>query len=422
MNNTNKLYKKAMNYYCDGMLDKSLKCCDKILVIERGHSPTLNLKGLIYYINGNLEEAKYSWNLSYKLNGDVVSKKYLDDSRIDEGNEFIFSQGVLLFNEIKIREALKCFMKCEKSNFNSLKLWNYISKCYMQLGQHQISVKYVGNVLELDRNNEEALKIKSQLIELGFIVKKKNEVSKKTLISLVVIVFVIVLGISVLSGYKLLSKRNQEKIQAGIDSNLDNFQGNNEKNNSNVDNSVSENEKGDEKKGTESLFQAKELNKYIENEEYENIINYISKHDISTLAINDKIVVQNAVDLIKTKGVIYLYEKGSNLIKDNNIEDAITSLKLAYEYSGESYLNEHILFMIGVSYEKLGNIENSNKYYEGYVDKYLEEGSYIEQCIYSLAVSNASVDIEKAKLYARIIVDKFQDSEYNNTKIKEILQ
>ena len=58
MVNINKLYKKAMDSYCDGNLDKALNYCDKVLRVDRSHSPTLNLKGLIYYVRGNLEEAK----------------------------------------------------------------------------------------------------------------------------------------------------------------------------------------------------------------------------------------------------------------------------------------------------------------------------------------------------------------------------
>ncbi|MEG1256697.1 tetratricopeptide repeat protein [Clostridium sp.] len=429
MININKSYKKAMNYYCEGNLDKSLSCCDKILSIDRSHSPTLNLKGLIYYVRGDLEQAKFFWKLSYKLNRDMVSKKYLEDSRTDEGNKYIFSQGVLLFNEVKVREALKCFIKCEESNFNSINLWNYISKCYMKLGQHNKSIKYVNDVLELDRHNEEALKIKSQLVELGIISKNISEqIKKKFTLGFITIIVIVLLSVGIFKGYKLLEERsilkggNENKSQDNINSNSDNFQGNIEESNNNVNDNTKENVESEEIKEGKASFKEKELKSYIDSEEYENIINYIELYKEDDLHINDKIVVQSGIDLIKTKGVPYLYEKGSNLIENEKYEEAIDSLKLAYEYSDGSYLNEHILFMIGVSYENIGNIENSNKYYELYVEKYLDTGSYTEQCLYSLAVSNAIVNVEKARTYAEIIEDKFNSSEYNNTKIKEILE
>ncbi|HAK41780.1 MAG TPA: hypothetical protein DCM59_02395 [Clostridium sp.] len=67
-------------------------------------------------------------------------------------------------------------------------------------------------------------------------------------------------------------------------------------------------------------------------------------------------------------------------------------------------------------------MENANKYYEIYVDKYLEKGSYIEQCLYSLAINNKEVDNKKSKKYAEILHNKFSESEYNNSRIKDILK
>ncbi len=86
------------------------------------------------------------------------------------------------------------------------------------------------------------------------------------------------------------------------------------------------------------------------------------------------------------------------------------------------YLNEHILFMMASSYEGLEDIENANKYYEIYVDKYEKNGSYIEQCLYSLAINNEGIDKEKSKKYAKILTNRFSKSEYNNSRIKAILK
>jgi len=74
------------------------------------------------------------------------------------------------------------------------------------------------------------------------------------------------------------------------------------------------------------------------------------------------------------------------------------------------------------SYEGLEDIENANKYYEIYVDKYEKNGSYIEQCLYSLAINNEGIDKEKSKKYAKILTNRFSKSEYNNSRIKAILK
>lgn len=438
MINVNKIYKKAMDSYCDGKLDKALSYCDKVLRLERSHSPTLNLKGLIYYVRGELEEARRVWKLSYKLNGDMVSKKYIEDSRRDEGDIYIFSQGVHLFNEVKTREALKCFLKCESSHFNSVNLWRYIAKCYMQLGQHNKAVKYVEDVLSVDKNNLEAIKLKKQLIELGFIPKDTGAKVKKVIlisgISIVAICIIALIGFGAVKGYNIaqqwLQSKAEAKKEAGSknETNLDNFQGNSQKSEENTLNSTEKAQNEDKKDETEDLkaenevFDANTLKSYIADKDYKNIISYIEKYDVEALNINDKTIVQNAMNLIKEDGVLALYELGSKYMRDKKYDSAIDTFNMIYKYSEGIYLNEHILFMMAGSYENLGDIESANKYYEMYVDKYLNEGSYIEQCLYSLATNNDGIDNEKAKKYARILHDEFSKSEFNNSRIKEILK
>jgi len=78
--------------------------------------------------------------------------------------------------------------------------------------------------------------------------------------------------------------------------------------------------------------------------------------------------------------------------------------------------------MMASSYEGLEDIENANKYYEIYVDKYLKNGSYTEQCLYSLATNNEGIDKEKSKKYAEILTNGFSKSEYNNSRIESILK
>lgn len=431
MVNINKLYKKAMDFYCDGRLDKALNYCDKVLNIDRSHSPTLNLKGLIYYIRGELEEAKTFWKLSYKLNGDMVSKKYLDDSRRDEGDIYIFSQGVHLFNEVKVKDALRCFLKCESSHFNSINLWKYIAKCYMQLGQHNKAVKYIEDILTIDKHNLEALNLKKQLIELDFIPKETGVQFKKFAVvlgtSIVAVCIVALMGFGIFKGYSkvqhwLQSRQAEKSEEINKDkTNLDNFQGNSEKIEGNSIKEVEREESNEEKEKNES-FDGSTLKSYIEAEDYENIIKYIEKYDIEGLNINDRNIAQNAVTLIEEKGVLSLYEKGVSYIEDKKYDNAIEIFTLVYKYSEGMYLNEHMIFMMASSYEGLEDIENANKYYEIYVDKYLKNGSYIEQCLYSLATNNEGIDKEKSKKYAEILTNGFSKSDYNNSRIESILK
>lgn len=425
MNNKNKLYKKAMNYYCDGKLEKSLYFCDKVLELERGHSPTLNLKGLIYYVQGNLEQAKFFWKLSYKLNGDMVSKKYLDDTKKDEIDLYVFKQGVALLNEYKVREALNCFLKCQGSHFNSINLWAYLAKCYMQLGEYKRSINYINDILSLDIKNQEALHIKSQLIELGVYEERPKARNSKSLILVpMALLLMLLLGAGTYKGYGFVKNwlENKQRVEAdniGVqEPELDNFQGNIDENEDNKE--ENKDEPHDDSKEV-STFNGETLNTYITSKNFEEIIKYVNQYKNDELSINNKSLIQGAIDLIVEDGVESIYNDAMELIQDKKYNEAIEKLGLAYQYSSGTYLNEHILFMMASAYDGLKNIETANRYYEIYVEEYLKEGSYIQQCLYSLAINNNEIDKEKSKKYAELLVEHYSDSEFNNSIIKDIV-
>ncbi len=174
MEKTKKYYAKAMEYYCDGYIEKALEYCEKSLAISRDYSPALNLKGLIQYVRGNLEEAQVTWRINCKLNEDGISKKYLDDSKKDREMLELFTKGVGYYKEIKIHQALEVFKECEKSHFNVLNLWNYIAYCYVKLGEYDKCNHYINEILKIDKVNSMALATKKTLMDIGVIKKEVN--------------------------------------------------------------------------------------------------------------------------------------------------------------------------------------------------------------------------------------------------------
>jgi len=299
----------------------------------------------------------------------------------------------------------------------------------MQLGQHNKAVKYVEDVLSIDKHNLEALKLRRQLTELGFIHKDVMIKFKKVTVILGAMCVVSLIGFGIIKGYNkthewLKSKEEEKSKEINNDkTNLDNFQGNSEKTDKNaIIEAENAQNKDDNSSNNNDSFDVDTLKSYTEAGDYENIIKYIEKYDIEALNINDKIIAQNAANLIKEKGILALYEKGIAYMQDKKYDSAIESFNLVYKYSEDMYLNEHILFMMAGSYENLEDIESANKYYELYVDKYLEGGSYIQQCVYSLAINNEGIDKEKSRKYAEIVTIKFNESEYNNSRIQNILK
>ncbi len=412
-----------MNYYCDGNLNKAMLYCDKVLAVNREHSPTLNLKGLICYIKGDLESAQMNWKINYKINGDGVSKNYLEDSKNDKNKLYLYSQGVLFFNEVKVRKALECFVECENSHFNSINLWSYIALSYMKLGDYDNCIKYMEQILSVDRNNSIALEINKQLQDIK-IIKKQIPWKSIKITTIVLVIALILFSTSVFIYSKRSHIRNIFSTRSQIEkvdeesTNNSNFQGNIIGNSKDESEKYEENNNSNEKKAE---FNKEVVTGLLKNKKYEEIYDYIETVDIEELSINEKVVVEDAKVVIMEEGVNYFYEEASKLIHENNYDKSLNFLKKAYKYSEKSYLKEHILYMLGFSSEKIGDIENSNKYYEEYAKIYIKDGVYIEQCLYNLSINNEKIDIDKSKKYSKILKENFAKSEFNNTKIKEIL-
>lgn len=128
-----------------------------------------------------------------------------------------------------------------------------------------------------------------------------------------------------------------------------------------------------------------------------------------------------AKELLETKGVKYFYDEGLNEFKNGEFGKANKEFQKGFKYAKGSYLENHLNYMIAVSFEKLDDKENSIKYYSDY-EKNFKEGEYLEEVLYKLAILNKDRNISESKKYAEKLQYKFNDSIYNNNNIKSILE
>ncbi len=82
-NNNKKEYKKALNLYNNGYIDKAIEICEIGISRSLEDSNLLNLKGLLLYLKGELEEAISLWKINKYHNDDEIAKAYLKDIEID---------------------------------------------------------------------------------------------------------------------------------------------------------------------------------------------------------------------------------------------------------------------------------------------------------------------------------------------------
>ena len=55
MDKSQKKYIKALDNYNNGYIDKAIKLCEESISINIKNSAAINLKGLLYYLNGDLD-------------------------------------------------------------------------------------------------------------------------------------------------------------------------------------------------------------------------------------------------------------------------------------------------------------------------------------------------------------------------------
>ncbi|ARC83738.1 tetratricopeptide repeat family protein [Clostridium argentinense CDC 2741] len=416
MEKSKKNYMKAMNYYYEGNFEKALIYCEKSLELGRGNSAALNLKGLLLYLKGDLEEARNQWKINYRLNNDDVARKYLEDSNKDKENLKLFNEGKAAFAQLKIKEALELFKNCEKSHFNFINLNNYLAQCYIKLGQYNNAEKHINEVLKTDKNNKMATETVKLMNDLG-VIKYKKKYSNKILVGSS-ITLILLISLSIYTFIKVSYNKNNLIVEDNNKKNNDQKQELSVK--EEKEEEINKN-KVEENKKEENKFPFEELKVHIDNSKYDDIIKILKGYKNSVLNDNEKQMYIKASNFINKEAIKVYYDKAEEFRNKGDYKNSIKELEKIYEFSEGNYLYEHIIYMLALSYEKESDITTSIKYYEIYANKF-KDGDYIENVIYNLAVLNENTNIEKSKKYANEIINKFPYSQFNNSKIENILR
>ncbi|MBU3215771.1 tetratricopeptide repeat protein [Clostridium estertheticum] len=419
MDKSGKIYVKAMNKYNDGYIDKALDLCEKSISLKSTNAAALNLKGILYYLKGDLENAKKMWDINYKRNNDKVSKKYLSDSLRDKKRLQLYIKALELIKQLNICEALETLKQCQDSDFNSINVNNNISLCYIKQGEYDKALQYINEVIKVDKKNAEASINKETLIKYGNLKRKINYVKIGVVTaSLLLIITVIFIGEKNIYNIKHISTMGAQKLQSGISL----IKGNDKlvaiKKNTNLDKSSTKMVGNKVQKIQE--FPREQFKVSIKNKNMEQIVSYVNRWNKADLEMNDKLLMVKGEEIIKSEGVLYFYNKGVGYIKDKEYTKAQKYFLYALPYSKGNYLQEHILYMLAVSYKASSDFQNAVKYYE-LILKQFPSGSYSEEVLYNLVLINKEVDSNKAKFYAEKLVEQFPDSLYKNSIVKKIL-
>lgn len=385
MGKDKKDYEKALNLYNTGYIDRAIEVCEVGISRNLKDSNLLNLKGLLLYLKGNLEEAISLWKINEDYNSDNIAKAYLIDAEKDFYRRELFKETDELIRSLNIDEALENLSICNESDFNLIGVNNALAICYLRKGEYDNSKICINRVLTVDKNNITAKSIDREINEI-LNIRNSSKLVLNSIIITSLIFITITTGVIIKTKIKSIPKNEEYLLNNDVKDTLNdiNEDENNQLNNIDKEKDVEEN----------------------------NIINSVNDKDNKA---------NNEIDKPLTEEEIRdNYIAATNLFAEGKYSDAKILLEKDLKYSEKSHLNDDILFLLASTDEKIGNKEDAIKYFEGYIYNY-ENGNYIEEAYYKVALLYKDIDIEKSKSYAQALVNKYQNSIYNNNIIKGIL-
>ncbi|WP_244834413.1 tetratricopeptide repeat protein [Clostridium sp. BJN0001] len=405
-----KIYDKAVKYYQSGDLDDALKICEKSISKDIKNPALLNLKGLILYQRGDLNKAITTWKVNADYNKDMMANNYINDAYYDKDSGELYVYAERLIKNLRVDDAIKILKKCSKSDFNCINVNSALAMAYQRKGEFEKASEFIEKALKVDKNNPRALKIKKDLKTGGLstdsVYEEKSHKARNIFIIMLVLLIIGGLSYFVFLKYsvKIDKKENTEKITVDEDVTP--------KVETNIDTQEQENEDS-------YGFDKEKITSFINDKDFNSLYDSIKTVNESDLKSEDDKVYKDAVNMLKTEGVKNFYDDGRQYYNDKKYDDAVDSLKKAYDYKDGNYLAQHIIFYYASSLLEQGKNDEALGLYNDYYKAY-PKGPYIEGVLYQLTLLNSGVDDKNSKAYAKTLIEKYPESTYINDTIKQI--
>lgn len=427
MDKSKKLYTKALDKYNNGYIDKAIELCEESISIDIKNSASINLKGLLCYLKGDLDSAQRLWKMNYGVNKDGVSERYLNDTKKDKERLELYTAALSFIKELKINEALRLLAKCADSDFNYVNVNNHISLCYMRMGEYNKALEHTEKVLIVDKNNNMAKEIMKTLGTYGGLGKNSYRISRKYVLIAIMCLVGFILASTVYS--KLIKNNKNLSIKNLFPMTVNKTKESPKKaiNKPSTDeirkkenDTKEQKDKAAPSKIENEMFPSDKVKSDVENKNFEAVYEESVKWRDKNISDNDKVILSKAVELLKGEGVNYFYNKGCTYMSSNDYNNAKTYLLKAYETGKENYLYPHIIYMTGSAFYSSGDVENAVKYYKQY-DQDFSNGNYEDTVLYNLATIYKDVDKSKAKVYAEKLLNNYPESIYSNSLMKDLV-
>lgn len=404
MNKTRKYYNKAIECYQNGDIKRALEFCEISISCDIKNKASLDLKGILFYLKGDIAGAKALWRLSDRENNDNVAKKYLEGIENDEVRFKLYVKAINLIQKVEIKEAIDILTACEESDFNSINVNNYLCICYMKTGEFDKAIECIKKVLIIDAKNKMASESKKNLIKYGVIKDKKGYKKIFFSLGLLCVVAILIFSIQAIKSEKYNSKvktigkgsKTSDKLmKAKVNTKMGN-------------------------KKADIQFPTEDFTNVVNSKDFEKVYGYTLKYKNQNLKPSDKVLLEQGINLLTVEGVSYFYKNGTNFYNNKDYNNSVGEYLKAYEYGGSSYLMPNIIYFVANSYEQLNDYKNALKYY-GMYDVSYGKGDYEETVLYRMAIMSKDKDKKLSKQFAKKLVDNYPKSIYNNSNIQQII-
>lgn len=398
-----KKYNEALDLVEKKLITDAIDCIKKANELNPKDTDILNLKGLLSILNCNFKEALECFYTSMCYKNNKLPSEYVDILSSEEFNEFLtrYNHCIRFINEDLNQESIQILNNIIDENPEFIEPYVILTLIYGKIGNKKKETYYLEKLKNVDNSNK-LLKDKLETQKEEINVPKKGFDKRNIMIYS---------SIAILSGAMVLyyfnNKSQIEKLNQEIKS---------------QEERINETEKVVAKKEEELNNQIKEKEEALKETQTE-----LDKKEEELKETKDELdkkeeELKQKDDIVNDGDEVDNFENAVKLKKVDNYKGSISYFKKVIE-NGKSkkYISESI-YQVAYLSEKIGNLDDAKKYYRKYINTYTKNDTYYDDSFYNLGlIYYDEGDIKKAKDTFYGLRYEVPDSEYNNSKVKEIL-
>lgn len=429
-----KLWNKALTHYQKAEYDEALKICKKLLYKTPHDLLPLNMVGYIMFLNGDLESAKYYWNESIK-NGCTESGRHINNINEYERLNSLFIDSLQDIKSHKITAAIDKLLLCSENEFNKISVGELLEQCLLSSKGIKINRQHIDALLnkhtsqysiqKINNTNMASIIYKVYRQHIKPIDISPNFIKLSVIAASSVVICILFYNVFNNIEFTALAAKEGTTIEEDLTNPIITTNNKGTISEGSLPTVSDENTKLPEALSeTIKEFTIDSLNTDIDNAITSKnadivylILNSFSKDELPADKLSS---YEKGERYLKEQGIDYFYKIGYKNFNNKDFESAISYFNKAFTYCDGHYLEPHIIYFLGLSYEVTKEYSEAIKYFEIYANKF-NNGDYSAECIYKLVTLYKDIDTESAKKYANIIESNYSNSIYYNKVVKNIL-